>query len=89
MAKHRLTTLSSHVQVRSAPLAARTVVVMHRTYFLPLVVAVVVLVVASAWVPLAASGDPQATLLNLGCSQYNATLIGVFLAVLNSTFAGL
>ncbi|KAG8083412.1 hypothetical protein GUJ93_ZPchr0015g6706 [Zizania palustris] len=77
---------SSRVQVRSAPLAARAVVAMHWTYCLPLVVAVVVLVVSSVWVPLAAAGDPQATLLNLGCSQYNATPTGVFLAVLNSTF---
>ncbi|KAL5225043.1 hypothetical protein ABZP36_011682 [Zizania latifolia] len=62
---------------------------MHRTDRLLLAAAVVVLVVASAWVPLAAAGDPQATLLNLGCSQYNATPTGAFLAALNSTFAGL
>ncbi|KAG8083415.1 hypothetical protein GUJ93_ZPchr0015g6629 [Zizania palustris] len=84
-----MTTLSSRVQVCSAPLAARAMVAMHRTYCLPLVVAMVVLVVASTWVPLVAAGDPQATLLILGCSQYNATPTGVFLAVLNSTFAGL
>nr|ABA93633.2 Protein kinase domain containing protein, expressed [Oryza sativa Japonica Group] len=47
--------------------------------------AVALLVVASAWVPAAA--DPQITLLNLGCSQYNATPAAAFLAALNATFA--
>ncbi|RCV42451.1 hypothetical protein SETIT_9G217400v2 [Setaria italica] len=46
------------------------------------------LVATSAWAP-AAFADPQATLLNLGCSQYNATPASAFLAALNSTFAGL
>ncbi|KAG8092013.1 hypothetical protein GUJ93_ZPchr0012g19018 [Zizania palustris] len=85
----RTATSTSRVQVRPAPLAAGAVVAMHRTDRLLLAAAVVVLVVASAWVPLAAAGDPQATLLNLGCSQYNATPTGAFLAALNSTFAGL
>ncbi|CAL4917215.1 unnamed protein product [Urochloa decumbens] len=47
------------------------------------------LVVASAWLAPAASDDPQATLVSLGCSQYNATPASAFLAVLNSTFAAL
>ncbi|CAD6205373.1 unnamed protein product [Miscanthus lutarioriparius] len=46
------------------------------------------LVVASAWSPVT-FGDPQATLLNLGCSQYNATPASAFIAALNSTFASL
>ncbi|XP_066378605.1 cold-responsive protein kinase 1-like isoform X2 [Miscanthus floridulus] len=46
------------------------------------------LVVASAWAPVT-FGDPQATLLNLGCSQYNATPASAFIAALNSTFASL
>jgi len=46
------------------------------------------LVVASAWAPVT-FGDPQATLLNLGCSQYNATPAFAFIAALNSTFASL
>lgn len=51
-------------------------------------VAALALVVASAWVPRAAA-DPQATLLNRGCSQYNATPAAAFLPALNSTFAQL
>ncbi|XP_039832885.1 cold-responsive protein kinase 1-like isoform X2 [Panicum virgatum] len=46
------------------------------------------LVAASAWAPVTLA-DPQATLLNLGCSQYNATPATAFLAALNFTFAGL
>jgi hypothetical protein len=46
------------------------------------------LVVASAWVPITFA-DPQATLLNQGCSQYNATPASAFIAALNSTFASL
>jgi hypothetical protein len=46
------------------------------------------LAVASAWAPVT-FGDPQATLLNLGCSQYNATPASAFIAALNSTFASL
>ncbi|XP_039783896.1 cold-responsive protein kinase 1-like isoform X2 [Panicum virgatum] len=46
------------------------------------------LVAASAWAPVTLA-DPQATLLNLGCSQYNATPATAFLAALNSTFAAL
>jgi hypothetical protein len=45
------------------------------------------LVVASAWLAPAAVGDPQATVLNLGCSTYNATPASAFLLALNSTFA--
>uniref|UniRef100_A0A0E0EZ24 Protein kinase domain-containing protein n=1 Tax=Oryza meridionalis TaxID=40149 RepID=A0A0E0EZ24_9ORYZ len=52
------------------------------------VVVLLVVVVASPWVPVAAA-DPQATLLNLGCSQYNATPTAAFLAALNSTFGEL
>ncbi|CAN6282719.1 unnamed protein product [Urochloa humidicola] len=48
----------------------------------------IALLAASAWAP-PASADPQATLLNLGCSQYNATPAPAFLAALNSTFAAL
>ncbi|CAN6317072.1 unnamed protein product [Urochloa humidicola] len=49
------------------------------------------LVVSSAWLAPAAFGDPdpQATVLNLGCSTYNATPASAFLAALNSTFADL
>ncbi|KAJ1295128.1 hypothetical protein BS78_01G199800 [Paspalum vaginatum] len=46
------------------------------------------LLVASAWAPVTL-GDSQATLLNLGCSQYNATPASAFLTALNSTFADL
>uniref|UniRef100_A0A0E0M8W6 Protein kinase domain-containing protein n=1 Tax=Oryza punctata TaxID=4537 RepID=A0A0E0M8W6_ORYPU len=49
---------------------------------------VVVVLVASPWVP-GAAADPQATLLNLGCSQYNATPTAAFVAALNSTFGEL
>ncbi|TVU30327.1 hypothetical protein EJB05_21941, partial [Eragrostis curvula] len=51
-------------------------------------VAALALAVASAWVP-STVGDPQATQLNLGCSQYNATPTAAFIAALNSTFASL
>ncbi|KAL6643221.1 hypothetical protein ACP70R_021402 [Stipagrostis hirtigluma subsp. patula] len=54
-----------------------------------LIVPALALAAASAWLVPAAAGDPQATLLNLGCSQYNATPAAAFLAALNSTFAGL
>ncbi|XP_022678609.1 cysteine-rich receptor-like protein kinase 42 [Setaria italica] len=47
------------------------------------------LVVASVWLAPAAVGDPQATVLNLGCSTYNATPASAFLLALNSAFAGL
>ncbi|GJN20891.1 hypothetical protein PR202_gb08324 [Eleusine coracana subsp. coracana] len=52
----------------------------------PLVlVAALALAAASAWVPRTAA-DPQTTLLNRGCSQYNATPAVAFLSALNSTF---
>ncbi|TKV93292.2 hypothetical protein SEVIR_9G216700v4 [Setaria viridis] len=47
------------------------------------------LVVASVWLAPAAVDDPQATVLNLGCSTYNATPASAFLLALNSAFAGL
>ncbi|OEL34946.1 hypothetical protein BAE44_0004035, partial [Dichanthelium oligosanthes] len=50
--------------------------------------ALALVVVASAWAPVTFA-DPQATLLNLGCSQYNATPAPAFLAALNSTFTAL
>nr|CAB3499347.1 unnamed protein product [Digitaria exilis] len=53
-----------------------------------LLLALVVMVAASAWAPLTFA-DPQATLLNLGCSQYNATPASAFLAALNATLADL
>uniref|UniRef100_A0ACD5U617 Uncharacterized protein n=1 Tax=Avena sativa TaxID=4498 RepID=A0ACD5U617_AVESA len=60
---------------------------MHRMARFPLLPALL-LAVASALVP-ATVADPQATLLNLGCSQYNATPTAGFLAALNTTFAEL
>jgi hypothetical protein len=51
-------------------------------------VAALALAVASAWAT-GAVADPQATLLNQGCSQYNATPAAAFQAALNSTFAQL
>uniref|UniRef100_J3N3H9 Protein kinase domain-containing protein n=1 Tax=Oryza brachyantha TaxID=4533 RepID=J3N3H9_ORYBR len=60
---------------------------MDRLMLAPAVAVVALVVFASAWVPVAAA-DPQATLLNLGCSQYNATPAAAFLAALNATFAG-
>jgi hypothetical protein len=51
-------------------------------------VAALALAVASAWAPPAVA-DPQATLLNQGCSQYNATPAAAFQAALNSTFSQL
>nr|CAB3494389.1 unnamed protein product [Digitaria exilis] len=53
-----------------------------------LLLALVVVVAASAWAPVTFA-DPQATLLNLGCSQYNATPASAFLAALNATLADL
>ncbi|KAK3153957.1 hypothetical protein QOZ80_2BG0183800 [Eleusine coracana subsp. coracana] len=60
---------------------------MHRERGMtPLVlVAALALAAASAWVPRTAA-DPQTTLLNRGCSQYNATPAVAFLSALNSTF---
>ncbi|KAM3402254.1 hypothetical protein ACQJBY_006278 [Aegilops geniculata] len=60
---------------------------MHRMARLPLLPALV-LALASALAP-SVVADPQATLLNLGCSQYNATPTAAFLVALNSTFAKL
>uniref|UniRef100_A0A0E0MFB2 Gnk2-homologous domain-containing protein n=1 Tax=Oryza punctata TaxID=4537 RepID=A0A0E0MFB2_ORYPU len=60
---------------------------MDRLLLAPAAVALLVVVVASVWLPDAAAADPQITLLNLGCSQYNATPAAAFLAALNATFA--
>uniref|UniRef100_A0A453DRT9 Gnk2-homologous domain-containing protein n=1 Tax=Aegilops tauschii subsp. strangulata TaxID=200361 RepID=A0A453DRT9_AEGTS len=60
---------------------------MHRMAHFPLLPALA-LAVTCALVPFTVA-DPQATQLNLGCSQYNATPTAAFLAALNSTFAEL
>ncbi|XP_047061985.1 cysteine-rich receptor-like protein kinase 44 isoform X2 [Lolium rigidum] len=60
---------------------------MHRVARFPLL-PTLLLAVASALVPVTVA-DPQAKVLNLGCSQYNATPTAGFLAALNSTFAEL
>ncbi|CAL4925501.1 unnamed protein product [Urochloa decumbens] len=73
------------VTPRRAPLVAMHGHGMTRSMLLT----ALALVVASAWLAPAASDDPQATLVSLGCSQYNATPASAFLAVLNSTFAAL
>ncbi|OAY63521.1 Cysteine-rich receptor-like protein kinase 2 [Ananas comosus] len=41
-----------------------------------------------SWVPVTAS-DPQTNLLNVGCSQYNATPAAAFLSALNATLSDL
>ncbi|KQJ97162.1 cysteine-rich receptor-like protein kinase 2 [Brachypodium distachyon] len=54
-----------------------------------LLLALVLALASAAFVLPVAVADPQATQLNLGCSQYNATPTAAFLAALNSTFAEL
>ncbi|KAJ4803354.1 cysteine-rich RECEPTOR-like kinase [Rhynchospora pubera] len=49
----------------------------------------VVILVLTSLLSSVASGDPQTTLLNSGCSQYNATPSDTFLTTLNATFADL
>ncbi|WOL06000.1 cysteine-rich receptor-like protein kinase 2 [Canna indica] len=56
-------------------------------HLFPLPRSALLFVVFLLWSPVTA--DPQTTLLNIGCSQYNVTNFSAFTATLNRTFADL